>query len=168
MRIAVSGTPGTGKTTAVEHLDTDLTVVHLNDVIREEELTTGHDDDRDSAIADIDAVAEWLEGREDILFESHLAHLFPADRVAVLRCHPETIEKRLHSRETEPDSIAENAESEALDLVLAEAVQQHGEGAVYEIDTTDRGPPAVARELKAVIEGTREPGAGTVDFTDYL
>jgi len=41
MRVAVTGTPGTGKSTATERLDTDLDVIHLNDVILEEGLTTG-------------------------------------------------------------------------------------------------------------------------------
>ena len=55
MKVAVTGTPGTGKTTATDQLDTELSVVHLNDVIRSESLTVGHDDERDSAIADVDA-----------------------------------------------------------------------------------------------------------------
>ncbi|MEF8773734.1 MAG: adenylate kinase, partial [Halobacteriales archaeon] len=32
MRVAVTGTPGTGKTTAVQLVKTDLPVVHLNDL----------------------------------------------------------------------------------------------------------------------------------------
>jgi hypothetical protein len=34
-RLAVTGTPGTGKTTATEHADTSVT--HLNDIIHESE-----------------------------------------------------------------------------------------------------------------------------------
>ena len=62
----------------------------------------------------------------------------------------------------------ENAEAEALDVVLSEAVAEHGREAVYEIDTTDRPPAAVAADVEAVVAGDREPTAGTVDFTDYL
>ncbi len=168
MRVAVTGTPGTGKTTATGHLSTDLEVIHLNESIREAGLTTGHDEQRDTAIADIDAIAEWLAGRENVLFESHLAHNFAADRVAVLRCHPATIEERLAAR-GEPDrTVQENAESEALDVVLVEAVAEHGEENVYEIDATDRSPAAVAREIGAVVRGERDPAAGTVSFVDYL
>ena len=168
MKVAVTGTPGTGKTTATDQLDTELSVVHLNDVIRSEGLTVGHDDKRDSAIADVDAVAEWLDGREDIVFESHLAHQFDADRVVVLRCHPEEVERRLRSREKSPASVAENAESEALDVILGEAVENHGQDRIYEIDTTGLTPAEVASAIEAVIEGSRDPQAGTVSFIDYL
>jgi adenylate kinase len=168
VRVAVTGTPGTGKTTAVEHVQTDFEVIHLNDVIREQEFTTGHDDQRDSLIADLDAVADWLEDYDDVLFESHLAHEFEADKVVVLRCDPAEIERRLTERGESPESARENAESEALDVVLGHAVQNHGEEVVYEIETTDRTPEEVAAEIEAVISGAREPSAGTVDYMDYL
>jgi len=168
VRVAVTGTPGTGKSTAIERLETDLTLIHLNDVIREEGLTAGRDTGRDSAIADVNAVADWLDGRDDVIFESHLAHQFAADRVVVLRCHPEEIEHRLQGRDEPPASVAENAQSEALDVILAEAVERHGSDSVYEVDTTDRSPVAVASEISAAIDGEREPQVGTVSFIDSL
>ena len=168
MRVAVTGTPGTGKTTATERLTASLDVVHLNEVIKREGLTTGRDDDRETLVADVAAVDDWLDGRDDVVFESHLAHLFDAARVVVLRAHPETIESRLTERGEATSSVTENAESEALDIVLAEAVDRHGEDAVYEIDTTEMAPEAVADAIQAVIDGEREPSAGTVSFVEYL
>jgi len=168
VRVAVTGTPGTGKTTAVERVETDLEVVHLNDVIREQGLVTGHDEERDSAVADLDAVADYLDGREDLLVESHLAHNVDVDRVVVLRCHPEELERRLRERGEPAAKVEENAESEALDVILAEAVERHGEDAVYEVDATDRSPDEVAAAIEAVIAGEREPQVGTVSFVDYL
>ena len=168
MRVAVTGTPGTGKTSATEQLETDLEVIHLNELIRAEGLTTGHDETRDSVIADLEAVESHLADRDDILVESHLAHNLAVDRVAVLRCHPETLEKRLEERGEGTDSIRENAESEALDVILSEAVEKHGQDSVYEIETTERAPAEVAREIEAVIQGDREPSAGTVSYIDYL
>lgn len=168
MRVAVTGTPGTGKTTAAEHLETDLDVISLNDLIRSEELTTGVDDDRGSLIADIDAIATRLSDREDIVVESHLAHYLDVDRVVVLRCRPGELKRRLLEREDTERKAGENAEAEALDVILSEAIDRHGFDAVYEIDTTERTPERVAREIEAVIEKERTPSAGTVDFTDYL
>jgi adenylate kinase len=167
MRVAVTGTPGTGKTTATELVETDLDIRHLNEVITEEGLTTGHDEERDSAIVDLDAVESYLSGRSDVVFESHLAHNLPADRVVVLRCHPETLEKRLEDRESAA-SVTENAESEALDVILGEAVDRHGLDAVYEIETTEQSPEQTAADIESVIAGTREPSAGTVSYTEYL
>jgi adenylate kinase len=191
VRVALTGTPGTGKTTAAGRLP--YGVVHLNDAVRDHDLWTEEDTDRGSLVVDVDALAAWVDDhlarREDdvVVLESHLAHLLDADRVVVLRCRPDVLETRLRERgegsakaaenaetETADPSRAiarkarENAESEALDVVLSESVQAHGEEQVYEIDTTDRTPDDVAAAVRAVVEGDRDPSAGTVDFTDYL
>ncbi|WP_435194674.1 adenylate kinase family protein [Natronomonas sp. EA1] len=168
MRVAVTGTPGTGKTSATEAVETDLAVIHLNDVIREEGLSTGTDPDRGSLYADMDALGEWLAGKDDILVESHLAHRFPVDRVVVLRCHPEELERRLRERGETEAKATENAEAEALDVILSEAVHEHGLDSVHEVDTTNRTPAEVAEEIEAVIAGDREPSAGEVDFVGWL
>lgn len=168
MRVALTGTPGTGKTTVAGLVESDLDVVDLNRLIEDEGLTTGVDADQDSWIADLDAIKERLAGRDDLLIDSHLAHWLDVDRVVVLRCRPAVLEDRLRDRGEPPVKAAENAEAEALDLILSEAVAEHGEDAVYEIDTTDRPPAEVAREVEAVINGDRGPAAGTVSFIDYL
>lgn len=168
MRVTVSGTPGTGKTTAVEHADLPQEVIHLNEVIREADLTVGEDSARDTLVADIDALEAHLAERDDVLIESHLAHHLPAERIIVLRCHPTVLTERLRERGVDDGSIAENAESEALDVILTEAVRKHGEDSVYEVETTDRTPTAVAREIEAIVVGERSPRAGEVDYTDYL
>ena len=168
MRVAVTGTPGTGKTTATARLETALDVVHLNDVITSEGFATDRDEERGSLVADMDAVAEWLAERADVLVESHLAHNFDADRVVVLRAHPDTVVERLRARGDDDAKAYENAESEALDVILSEAVQRHGTDSVYEIDTTDRDPDAVAATIERVVAGEREPSAGTVEFVDWV
>lgn len=174
MRVAVTGTPGTGKTTATALLAAregfGLDVVHLNDLVREHDLVESTDETRDSLVVDLDAVREFLatEHGDELLVESHLAHLLDADRVVVLRAHPGGIDQRLRERGEAEASAAENAEGEALDVVLSEAVDRHGPDSVYEVDTTDRDPEAVADAIAAVVRGEREPSAGEVDFTDYL
>jgi adenylate kinase len=183
--VALTGTPGTGKTTVSEIVADRLgiEVVHLNDAIREAELFSERDVERDSLVADLDAVEAWLDdyragetagdrgtnGRaDDLLVESHLAHLLDADRVVVLRCHPESLKPRLRDRGESEASVAENAESEALDQILAAAVDRHGERSVWEIDTTDRAPEAVADDVEAAIQGETDPRVGVVDFIEYL
>ncbi|WP_049928343.1 adenylate kinase family protein [Halopiger goleimassiliensis] len=177
MRIAVTGTPGTGKTTATGLLESrlggdsdlpDLQVIHLNEVLEREGFYTEVDAERESKVADLEALADWLDGRDDVVIESHLAHHFDADRIAVLRCRPERLEQRLLERGESEAKARENAESEALDVLLAEAAEEHGLESVYEIDTTDRDPADVADALAAVVTGDREPSAGEVEFVGYL
>ena len=184
MRVAVTGTPGTGKTTATDHLDE--TVVHLNDAVREQAadtpeadaddqrdgLVTGRDDERDSLIVDVDATADFVDERAAatdgaVVVESHLAHRLPADRVVVLRCRPDVLEDRLLERGESPASAAENRESEALDVVTGEAVERHGD-AVYEIETTAATPTETAAAIEQVVAGEREPAVGTVDYLEYV
>jgi len=170
VRLALTGTPGTGKTTVTDLLTddgepgVDLDPIHLNDVLEREGLYERVDEERDSYVADIEALREHLDGRDGVLVESHLAHHLDADRVVVLRCRPDLLAERLRERGADEDEVTENAESETLDVILGEAVERHGREAVYEIDTTDRDPAAVAREIEAVVAGDREPSAGTVSF----
>jgi adenylate kinase len=164
-RVAVTGTPGTGKTTATTLLDAE--VIHLNDLIREAGLWSERDDDRGSLVADLDAVREAIGDWSGVV-ESHLAHHLDADRVVVLRCRPDVLADRLRERGADEAKATENAESEALDVILSEAVDRHGLDHVYEIDTTDRTPADVAADIEAVVDGDRAPSAGDVDFTEYL
>jgi adenylate kinase len=197
LRVAVTGTPGTGKSTGTEHLearidageyagrDSDasdvvalepgrVTVVHLNDVIEREGLYDDVDEERDSVVVDLDALAAWVDDHvaatdaEVVVLDSHLAHHLDVDRVAVLRCRPETLEVRLTDRGEPAAKAEENAESEALDVVLGQSVDAHGTDAVYEIATTDADPDAVADAIASVLSGARDPSAGTVDYIDYL
>lgn len=174
MRLALTGTPGTGKTTVTDLLTdggdpgVDLEPIHLNDVLEREGLYDRVDEERDSYVADLDALREQLDGRDDVLIESHLAHHVDADRVVVLRCRPDELADRLRDRGADEAEIDENADSEALDVILGEAVARHGRDRVYEIDTTGRAPAAVARDVAAVAAGDADPSAGTVDFTEHL
>jgi adenylate kinase len=186
MRVAVTGTPGTGKTSSTDALaraesDGNVEVIHLNEHIETERLYSDVDETRDSLVADPDALAGWLDEREPgggenadseraeaLVVESHLAHLLPADRIVVLRCQPEELERRLDERGVDERKMTENAESEAIDAILAETVERYSTENVYEIDTTDLTPVEVGKEIGRVIAGERAPSAGTVSFLEYF
>lgn len=163
MRVAVTGTPGTGKTSATDRL-ADLDVLHLNEAIEREGLYTERDAERDSLVVDLDALRGYVGDHEGVV-ESHLAHHLPADRVIVLRCEPADLDARLVDRGESKAKASENRESEELDLILSEAVAEHGLENVYEIDTTDRSPAEIAREIERVVAGERAPSAGEVEFS---
>jgi len=55
MIIGITGTPGTGKTSACALL-TDVGILDLNELIKTEGLHLGIDEERDSLIADMDTV----------------------------------------------------------------------------------------------------------------
>lgn len=173
MRIAVTGTPGTGKTAATRVLAApdsgpavDLSVIHLNEIIKQNDLWLERDESRDTVVADIEAIEGYLEGETGI-FESHLAHRLDVDRAVVLRCRPDLLEKRLLDRGEPAETALENRQSEALDVILGETVGRHGRELVHEIETTTRSPVEVAEEIARVIRGERDPSVGEVDYLEY-
>lgn len=168
MRVALTGTPGTGKTTVAKRLADDHRVIHLGDVIEEADLVTDRDAARHTDVIDVDGLRAAVADVEDAVFESHLSHLVPVERAIVLRCAPDELVTRLRARGMRERSIDENVESEALDLVLAETVQHHGAEAVVEIDTTGRDPADVVADVEGALAGTVGPRVGIVDFTDHL
>jgi len=171
MIIGITGTPGTGKTSASALIGD---VLDLNELIKCEGLYLGIDEERDSLIADMDAVYDRvceLGDRQDgnLVIEGHLSH-HVSDSAIVLRLAPDELEKRLMARGYSGEKIYENALSEAIDLILVEAVDWCDR--VYEIDTTGRtvadAADAIMGILDALDRGIKIDGykPGSVDWLE--
>jgi len=165
MIIALTGTPGTGKTTVCglinEHSQyrKQYRIIDINKLVLDERLYTEKDEKRDSYVADIDKleerVKEFIEqdGR-DIIMEGHLSHFLPADAVIVLRAHPVALRKRLGKRKKYSfEKVSENANAEALDVILVEASEKSDK--VFEINTTDATPLSVVKSIVSIIESLK-------------
>lgn len=164
MIVALTGTPGTGKTTVSEHLE-DFDVIDLTEFVKEHGLG---EENREFEV-DLDAMVEKLEEEidrtEDIVIEGHLSHHFPADYCVVLRCDPEELEARLAERNYSKPKVQENVESEMLDVILGEAVQKQDN--IIEIDTTNQKAEDVAEEIERRIENN-ETGYGEIDWMNRI
>jgi adenylate kinase len=166
MIIALTGTPGTGKSTVARLVDAGYTVVDLNALIKER-YNLGRDPDRDSVIADLDGLADYVEKLDgNYILEGHVAHFLPADTVVVLRAAPRVLRQRLAARGWSPEKIAENVEAEALDVILIEALELNDR--VCEIDGTDMTPEQVAAAVREIALGTDKYKPGSVDFSEEL
>ena len=151
MIIGITGTPGTGKTLACALLGG---VLDLNELIREEGLYSGVDGTRGSLIADMDMVYdrvhEIAQGRDgNLVIEGHLSH-HVCDLAIVLRLSPDELGERLRKRGYPGAKISENAEAEAVDVILVEAVEWCDW--VYEIDTTGRTVEEVADVIREILD----------------
>lgn len=162
MMIAVSGTPGTGKSSVADILlQNGITVIRATETVDPYRL--GADPDRDTDIIDDEQWAKEFRPIDGVV-EGHLSHLLPADRIIILRCRPDILKKRLQMRGYSTDKVRENVEAELLDVILAEAVDIHGPEKIYEIDTTNDDMISVTRKVLEVITGTAPPASGTVDW----
>ena len=155
MIIGITGTPGTGKTSVSALIGG---VLDLNELIKNEGLYHGIDEARDSLIADMDAVYDRVcgiargwggDGGGNLVIEGHLSH-YVSDSAIVLRLAPDELEKRLTVRGYSRAKIHENALSEAVDVILVEAVEWCDR--VYEIDTTGKTVKEVADAILEILD----------------
>lgn len=161
MQIALTGTPGTGKTTIAGLLP--YKVIDINALVRGG-MNLGTDPERGCLEADMDALArrlKELDSDEISILEGHFSHHF-ADRSIVLRLEPSALRFRLEARGYSQEKIGENLEAEALDVVLVEAVEFCSR--VDEIDTTGKNPPQVAELVARIIKDELELPPGQVDW----
>ncbi len=164
MKIALTGTPGTGKSTVAGLVDAGFRVVHVNDLIKEG-YNLGADEERGCLIADIPRLSRYVKGlKGDVILEGHTSHLLPVDLVIVLRASPAALRERLRPRGWSPAKIRENVEAEALDIILAEAMGTQKK--VYEIDTTNMTPMQARDAVLEAIKGTDKYSPGSVDFSE--
>lgn len=154
-RVALTGVPGTGKTTLAAALAGRARVVHLNDAAREAGLLSERDEARGSFVVDMDDLAEavnaLLRGEaRPVLIEGHFAHEMDVDAVVLLRCDPLVLVDRLRQRGWSEAKVRENVEAEALD-VLAQEVLDTGLPA-REVDVTRLGVDDAALAVWSIVE----------------
>lgn len=173
--IFITGTPCTGKTTISELLAGKLNckLIKINDLAIENDCVLGIDNEKGYKIIDVDAldgkVSEIISKSDElIIFEGHLSHLCSgADKVIVLRVHPEILRPRLESRNYSESKIRENLEAEAMGVCTAEAYGEY-EDKISEIDVGNLSLEKAVSIISDVIDGEIVFPAGEIDFMDWL
>jgi adenylate kinase len=166
MMCGITGTPGTGKSlVGTELARRGHTVVHLTETVGS--YVTGDDEERDAQIIDIDHwAAEFVP--VDGFVEGHIAHLLPCDRIIVLRCRPDELEKRLALRKYRKEKIQENADAEALDVCLIETVEAFAPHQILELDTTEQDVAYCADQIELFVQNKIPSGFGSIDWSGFL
>jgi len=175
MIVALSGTPGTGKTSVSALLKKQgYKIFSLNKIALDKNFIEGIDKKRNSKILDMGRINEYIKKKycsEDLVFiEGHAAHFLSiAEKVIILRCHPKKLKKRLEKKGWGKEKIKENVEAEALDVILCETVDIHSEKNVFEIDATDRQPQEVGRDVKHIMGGkVKNYKIGKIDWSEEV
>ena len=178
MIVALTGTPGIGKTSIANILkEKGFLAVDITKIAIEKSFLIGNDEKRDSKIVDVDVLNKYVEENykdEDIVFiDGHLSHLLACvDKVIVLRCHPDKLRIRLSNKGWREEKIKENLEAEILDVILCEAVDLHLKNNIFEIDTTRKKIKEVVLSVVEIVKSNFEPtkkyNIGKIDWSEEI
>ena len=166
MIIAVTGTPGVGKTTVSKLLSKRLGYEYVG--VKEFAVERGIGEKAGDEIEiDVDELAEKMVEEfkgKNVVIDGHLSHFVPSDVVVVLRAHPRLVAERLKDRGYSRKKLAENVEAELIDVILVEALEENER--VIEVDTTGKTPEEVVDEIIDLIERGVKKRVGIVDWSD--
>ncbi|MDD2626813.1 MAG: adenylate kinase family protein [Methanomethylophilus sp.] len=154
--IALTGTPGVGKTSVSAELRRrGYAVVDINEHLKKYGLLGERDVLRDTYNVDMDALnsslAEYRAKPGLVFLDSHLSHETDCSRIIVLRCEPHVLAERLRARGYAERKVRENVQAEVLDVILCEATDT--EIPVNEIDCTYGKAADAAVLIERIIKG---------------
>jgi adenylate kinase len=157
MRILITGTPGTGKSSVAKEICTRkgwplLSLKEIAErhgcIIRKE----GKERIVDAKKLRKETLRE-LKGKKDAVIEGHLGCEFslPVDFVFVLRAHPSELRKRMRKRRYPVRKIEENLMAEMLDY-CSQVSAKHYHVPILEVDTTKRTEEQTARRILSYLQ----------------
>jgi len=175
MFIALTGTPGTGKTSVSNILKDDgFDVLSINEIALKNKFISGLDRKRKTKILDLDRLNDYIlknYSSDNLIFiEGHASHLLELiSKVIILRCHPKKLQNRLEKKGWDKLKIRENIEAEALDVILCEVVEIFSTDFIFEIDTSCKDICKVAEDVKNIVDGkTDDYNFGNIDWSSDL
>ena len=172
--MGVCGTPGTGKKSIAPLVAASLGVpsVAINSLVPGAEGRRKREVEVDPAKLRARLLASAKPG--EVVYGHLLPHVVrkeDAGFVALLRCEPSVLKKRLKARGYEDAKVKENVEAELIGVLLDECVERFGGERVHEYDTTDATPRQVASEITLDVRlaagsggAAGQPG-GWIDWT---
>lgn len=139
--IAVSGTPGVGKTELCSVLErSGWSVLSLRDLAQSLDCLGAEDPDDGASPIDIHALADAWEfnGDKSTVLDGHLSHLMDVDGIVLLRCAPSTLQQRLSERGYGEGKVRSNVEWEMTSGHWSELVEFEVDIPILEVDTTSQ------------------------------
>lgn len=152
MLVAITGTPGVGKSTVSKLLARKYRVINLHSYAEQHGLFDGYDEEAGSYNVDVDKLNDAItyEPTEDYVFlDGHLSHFVDCNVIIVLRCKPKILSERLRKRGYNEKKILENVQAEVLDIILQESIDSNS--TVYELDCTEKDPWMIMNIIERVV-----------------
>ncbi|MCQ2078688.1 MAG: adenylate kinase family protein [archaeon] len=170
--IALTGTPGCGKTTVSSELRRrGHCVLDVNEHLRDHDLLGEKDVARNTFNVDMelfnDSLQEYRDTDDVVILDSHLSHEVDCSRIVVLRCRPSVLAERLRSRGYSEEKVRENVQAEVLDVILCESMDT--DIPVHEIDCTAGTPADAVDFIERILNGAYDIcPPGSVDWSGEM
>jgi adenylate kinase len=178
--ILITGTPCIGKTTIANQLTEKFSALYINltEFAETHGLISQEDTERDTAIVNEKkmrlALGRTIDqaDQDTIIIDGHFAAaVVPKSyvtRVFVLRRNPVELIKFMEKCGFRNSKLWENLASEILDVCLVEALQEHEEKKVCELDITGKSVPEVVKEIISILDENKKCYVGCVDWLGFL
>ena len=178
MFVAITGTPGVGKSSVSDQLvENGLIVVHLFKTAVKNGFILYDDPKRNSKVLDIARLNDFIKknfSENDLVFiDGHLSYLLECvDKVILLRCHPDTLKHRLSFKGWSDSKVSENIQAEILDVILCDIVDSFSYDDIFEIDTTDKSIEEVFSCIAEIKDNSfdhmKKYNIGNIDWSEEI
>src|SRR3989338_3213342 len=163
MLITISGTPGTGKTSAAKIVAKKLKakLIITDYLVKKYKIKSTLDKKRKTRIIDTKKLSAAAKMEKDgiTILEGHLSNFTGADVSIVLRTSPAELERRLKKKGWNLGKIRENVEAEAIGVISSEARD------ATEINTTKKRPEQVAAAIIKILKSDSARKRKKMDWT---
>ena len=129
--IAISGTPGVGKSTIAKYLAKETGFFRLDLHNYYKRISKGYDLKKHCYNIDLGKFKRWvfkIKKEKDVIIDSHISHLLPkkeVDLCIIITCSDlKKLQKRLKRRRYSQQKIRENLDAEIFQVCLKEAKEK--------------------------------------------
>ena len=158
LRLYITGTPGTGKTSVAKILSRNLNLdfIELNDLITKEGLYFCYDIDRDTLIVDDELLTKQilkeLKIKRKVCISSGMVLLdLPIDYIIILHSSIPVLRKRLELREYPDKKIESNLEAEIMNVLFYEFAEFYPPEIIYEVQNDSRSIDDTCKEIISIV-----------------
>tara|TARA_B000000565_G_scaffold168623_1_gene127593 strand:- start:776 stop:1324 length:549 start_codon:yes stop_codon:yes gene_type:complete len=158
LSIAITGTPGTGKTSLSKIFSSkQIKVISVKELAEELGFLGELDASDGSREIDIHRLSDEWEHNDSgmVVVEGHLSHFLDVDAIIILRCNPKILQNRLEKRGYSEQKVRANTEWELVSGIWSELLEFEIEAPILEIDTTNKNSEEVYEE--AIVWLQQEP-----------
>ena len=154
--IAITGSPGVGKTTISDMLASQgWKVNNIAELAKTFDCEGDYDELMGCVEIDIHKLAErfLMEPNDNLIIDGHLAHFLAVDAIVILRCEPSQLRARLESRGYTQSKINANLEWELIAGTWSEIVEFDIDVPILELDSSTLSAEELIKRLLDWIDG---------------